>query len=66
MVGCEAGISRLRRLRRWHWSVAMVAKVELDSCDSCKAGAFTAVSNWVYPQLISKVMVFNKIFYDCL
>jgi hypothetical protein len=66
MVGCEAGISRLRRLRRWRWSVAMVAKVELDSCDSCKAGAFAAVSNWVYPQLISKVMVFNKIFYDCL
>jgi hypothetical protein len=33
----------------------MVEKVELDSCDSCKAGAFAAVFNWVFPELISKV-----------
>jgi hypothetical protein len=40
----------------------MVAKVELDSCGGCKAGVFAAVSNWVFPDLISKVMVFH----DCL
>jgi hypothetical protein len=64
MVCCQAGVSRLRRLRRWHWLVAMVAKVELDSCDSCSA--FAAVSNWESPELILKVMVVNKIFYDCI
>jgi hypothetical protein len=31
-----------------------------------KAGACAAVSNWVFPELISKVMVVIKIFYGCL
>jgi hypothetical protein len=50
--GCKGGVGQLRR------PVAMVAKVELDSCDGCKAGAFAAVFNWVFPKLIYKVMVF--------
>ncbi len=51
--GCEGGVGRLRWLR---WSVAMVAKVV----------SLLLFSNWVFPELISKVMVFNKIFHDCL
>jgi hypothetical protein len=54
--GCEDGVGWLRWLQRWNWTVVT----------AWKAGAFAAVSNWVYPELISKVMVFNAIFYDCL